>query len=315
VFQQLLSRYPPETFSGSPQPEELPERLHPSGQARCPICGHTPDPALARFQRRSYFACRDCGMIYLIGFGQADVRYDEGYFFSRYRKQYGKTYLEDFQSIKDKSAVRLKRIRRIASSAVRLLDVGCAYGPFLQAAAERGFQPHGLDVAGEAVRYVRDELGIPCGQGDFATEGALDQLEGAEQGFNVVTMWYVIEHFRDAGAVLRRVNALLPAGGVFAFSTPNAAGISGRRNRTRFLENSPKDHYTVWSPRITAGILRRYGFRLSKVVVTGHHGERFPWPRRMDSRSVAASGFSAVSRVLRLGDTFEAYAVKQRDLA
>ena len=25
-------------------------------------------------------------------------------------------------------------------------------------------------------------------------------------------------------------------------------------------------------------ILQRYGFRLSEVVVTGHHGERFPWP-------------------------------------
>jgi 2-polyprenyl-3-methyl-5-hydroxy-6-metoxy-1,4-benzoquinol methylase len=315
VFQELLSRYPAEVFSRSPQLSELPARLRPSSPARCPICGQTTNPAAARFEKRSYFACRDCGAIYLVGFGQADVHYDEGYFFSRYRKQYGRTYLEDFQSIKKKAAVRLKRIRRIAPSALRMLDVGCAYGPFLQAATEQGFQAHGLDVAGEAVSYVREKLGIPCGQGDFAAEGALDQLEGAERGFHVVTMWYVVEHFRSAGAVLRRINALLPKGGVFAFSTPNAAGISGRRNRTRFLENSPQDHYTVWSPRTAAGILERYGFRLRKVVVTGHHGERFPWPGHPSPGSAIASGFSALSRMLRLGDTFEAYAVKQRDPA
>jgi len=81
------------------------------------------------------------------------------------------------------------------------------------------------------------------------------------------------------------------------------------------LEHSPQDHYTVWSPKITAGILQRYGFRLNKVVVTGHHGERFPWPGHLDSESLVALGFAALSRLLRLGDTFEAYAVKQRDLA
>jgi len=338
VFQELLSRYPPETFSGPPLLSELPARLQPSAPACCPICGQTATPALARFERRSYFACRDCRMIYLIGFGQEDVHYDEGYFFSRYEKQYGKTYLEDFQSIKRAAGPRLKRIRRIAPEAptavcseappsaatpsaapsspgLRLLDVGCAYGPFLQAAAQQGFQAHGLDVAREAVRYVRDQLGLPCWVGDFAAEGGLQQIDGREAGFDVITMWYVLEHFRDTAAVLRRVNSLLRKGGVFAFATPNAAGISGRRSRARFLKNSPRDHYTVWSPRSTAGVLKRYGFQLRNVAVTGHHGERFPWPGRLAPESVITSGFTALSRLLRLGDTFEAYAVKQRDLS
>jgi hypothetical protein len=48
-------------------------------------------------------------------------------------------------------------------------------------------------------------------------------------------------------------------------------------------------------------------------VVTGHHGERFPWPGRLDPESFVTSGFSRVSRLLRLGDTFEVYAVKKGD--
>ena len=188
--------------------------------------------------------------------------------------------------------------------------MGCAYGPFLQAAAERGLQPQGLDLAREAVGYVRDRLGIPCGVGDFADREGLREIEGRELGFDVVTMWYVIEHFREAGAVLRRVNALLKPGGVFAFSTPSAAGISARKNRIDFLRNSPQDHYTIWTPSTARGVLKRYGFRLEKVVVTGHHGERFPWPGCLAPESAIAAGYTRLSRLLGLGDTFEAYAIK-----
>jgi SAM-dependent methyltransferase len=167
-----------------------------------------------------------------------------------------------------------------------------------------------LEVSREAAEYVRDRLGIPCGVGDFSSGEGLGPMEASEGRFDVITMWYVIEHFKDTDGVLLRVNRLLKPGGVFAFSTPSAAGISGRRSRTGFLRRSPPDHYTVWSPRASRGILERFGFRLKRVVVTGHHGERFPWPGGLAPGSAPAGVFTALSRLLRLGDTFEAYAVK-----
>ena len=99
----------------------------------------------------------------------------------------------------------------------------------------------------------------------------------------------------------------------FAAST-SASGISARRELSLFLENSPPDHYTVWPLRSVAPVLARFGLELRKIVVTGHHGERFPWPGRLRPDSPVTSGLSRLSRLLRLGDTFEAYAVKVRDL-
>ncbi|UCF99070.1 MAG: methyltransferase domain-containing protein [Spirochaetaceae bacterium] len=360
VFEDLLSRYPPETFSESPQLSKLPALLQASGGSQCPVCGRTDNPATARFTERSYFRCLNCGILYLIAFGQRNVqgiRYGGEYFFSEYRKQYGKTYLEDFQTIKGMAAARLKQIRALTKPAQaradstaparspapatgaaaeparnpatvagaarqpvtsgsdpRLLDVGCAYGPFLQAAAEQGYRVQGLDISEEAVSYVRDRLGIPCRVGDFSAAEDTPELAGEQEKFDVITMWYVVEHFRDTAEVLGRVNRLLRPGGVFAFSTPSASGISARKNGNRFLQNSPQDHYTVWPLGSVSGILGRFGFRLKQIVVTGHHGERFPWPGELSSKSVIAAGFSVLSRMLRLGDTFEAYALKVRQL-
>jgi predicted TPR repeat methyltransferase len=127
-----------------------------------------------------------------------------------------------------------------------------------------------------------------------------------------VTLWYVLEHFPDADGVLAKASALLPKGGVFAFSTPNGRGISARRDLQRFLLNSPGDHFTIFSPRKLGATLARYGFALRRVRVTGHHPERFPGVlgRAAQKWAGAARVIRAASVLLRLGDTFEAYAVR-----
>lgn len=304
LFERLLAPRPPaspaHTLEGL-SPEALLPALLPAGSRDCPACKQHLSPAVARFPRRSYFRCRRCGLIYLACFGVETRNYGESYFFEEYRRQYGRTYLEDFAAIKASGGERLRLLRRFlprrADGPPRLLDVGCAYGPFLQAARELGMAAEGLEVSAEAAGYVRKELGIPCTRGDFLQ----DAIPGGP--FDALTMWYVLEHFPDAAGALRRANRLLRAGGVLAFSTPSAGGISARRSLRSFLQGSPTDHFTVWSPRLTRPLLRRFGFSLRRVRVTGHHPERFP-------QGLPPRVLEAASRLFALGDTFEAYAVK-----
>jgi hypothetical protein len=101
----------------------------------------------------------------------------------------------------------------------------------------------------------------------------------------------------------------LNTGGVLAFSTPNSSGISGRLSLKKFLEKSPADHWTVWDARRVKKILRRFGFAVKKITVTGHHPERFPLCSGLQS-GLAYSIVLFLSRLFRLGDTFEVYAEK-----
>ena len=273
-----------------------------SGYPSCPVCGER-GTSLARNSIRAYLKCPQCGLIYLFSMGESKENYSKNYFFEEYKKQYGKTYLEDFDLIKERGYERLKCITGLSHSAnKKSLDIGCAFGPFLKASAEAGFKPTGCDIAEEALEFIKSELGFP-------TRNAKNEsvFRGGEM-FSLITMWYVIEHLEDLTNILKDVSRSLEPNGVFAFSTPNASGISGRKNLKKFLLGGPKDHYTVWSPKSARKTLANFGLKVKKIVVTGHHPERFRLPgcRKGPLRGI----YLLISKIFGLGDTFEAYAVK-----
>jgi len=198
--------------------------------------------------------------------------------------------------------------------APRLLDVGCAYGPFLSAAYEAGYQPEGLDPVDSAVAYVQNELGFPAWNTPFENFEGIGGRGDVKSTYDIVSMWFVLEHFTRVDRILRKANHLLTVGGLLAFSTPNSAGISGRKSLKKFLKQSPRDHHTVWTPSAARNIVPRYGFKIRKIVVTGHHPERFPGVKGVGTSKFAGEVLTRFSRIAHLGDTFEVYAEKVGDI-
>jgi len=286
------------------------ETLQVHGSAQCPVCGRGGNAVTARFEDRTYRKCPRCGIVSLESFATHQMKYGEEYFSSEYKAQYGRTYLEDFDAIKRASVPRVRLVKELSGKNVdgAVVDIGCAYGPFLDAAREAGLPGYGVDVSSGAVSYVRKKLGIPalCASFESVARGSLPRR------IRAITMWYVIEHFTGTDLVLRKAASLLPPGGVFAFSTPNGRGISGRLDPLRFLKNSPADHFTVFSPRGLRRLLSGYGLELRAVRVTGHHPERFPGilGRSADQHPGLYRLVRGMSKLFGLGDTFEAYAVK-----
>jgi len=294
--------------SGETDPSSFVAALDTTGSRGCPVCGSRVNRAEHRQKEKSYFRCSKCGIAYLETFSGETTRYEKEYFFEEYRKQYGRTYLDDFERIRVFAKERLAELGKLSPGLTgkTILDVGCAYGPFLAEAGARGLFPYGVDVAEDAVEYVGNVLAIPAWRGDFL---AFDPEEAfGVEGFDIVTLWYVIEHFRDLDAALRKISGILRSGGILALSTPNGKGISGRRKGGDFYRNSPNDHFSVWDPASAKSLLEKYGFIVKRVRVTGHHPERFP---DGISKIVGERIRGMLSRALCLGDTFEAYAEKQ----
>lgn len=282
---------------------------------RCPVCRTLGHPVFARTEHKSYHRCGACGMEYLSVHQLPPKEYSEAYFFEDYQKQYGKTYLQDFPHIQGLGRQRLSFLdRRCGPSPAprRILDVGCAYGPFLAAVAQVGHVPFGLDVASAAVEYVRDHLGFPAVQASYL---AFDWSSAfpREAGPDVVTLWFVIEHFPDLEAVLRKTNSLLPVGGLFAFSTPNGQGITRTFQPEKFWRESPDDHFSIWNPRNTRAVLERFGFEVIAFRITGRHPERFPGVKKPSG--LRYSMIALLDRWFGWGDTFEVYAKKRNHLS
>jgi len=278
----------------------------------CPVCGGpVSGKSLFRFPERTYCRCPKCAVLYMNRTGKPPVEYGREYFFELYQKQYGKTYIEDFPNLIAAGKRRLGIIKTMlpAASPCSLLDIGCAYGPFLAAAREEGFSPVGIDPAEDAVNYVNQNLGIPAIQG-FFPDCPVPDTTGCAPPYDAVTLWFVIEHFRNCVPAFAEIRKILKPGGVLAFSTPSFSGISGRSSLGRFLENSPGDHWTVWSPAAARKALRLAGFRVQKIAVTGHHPERFPLLGKLvkGKNNPLYRLLLAFSKAFALGDTFEVYA-------
>jgi len=279
----------------------------------CPVCNSENTYAVARFTDRTYRRCSKGGLIFMERLNPPPVEYENDYFFESYKKQYGKTYLDDFDNIKKAGKQRLKIIDKILCrkgddcEQPTLLDIGCAFGPFLDAAREENYSVFGLDPAKEAVDYVRQKLGIEAVQGLFPfTYSALSD----SQHYSVITLWYVIEHFTECKIILNEIKRILKPGGIMAFSAPSYSGISGSSDLKKFLYTSPADHFTVWSPRIVKRVLFRAGFKVKKIIITGHHPERFPILGRFakSKKSPVYWLLLAISKLFKLGDTFEVFA-------
>lgn len=287
----------------------------------CPVCQDKEkvNPVAARIPQRTFSRCKDCGMLYMSWtIDEENTDYNEAYFFDDYKKQYGKTYLEDFESIKSQCVRRCGEVDSIFRKNNKgvvtpsVMDIGCAFGPYLDAASDAGWQVFGTDISKEAVEYVQNKLHYAACVSSFPVFDS--ETSFGVRNFDAVTMWYVIEHFQNLDAVLKTVSKLVKTGGVFAFSTPSAGGVSGTYNRQSFFTNSPSDHYTLWEPSKAASILKKYGFRLVKTVVTGHHPERFPALKNKPLKGFKFWWYSLKSRIFGLGDTFEVYCVKEKDI-
>lgn len=272
-----------------------------------------PDKVIFRDEHKTIRRCSSCGMIY-ISFNSDDaISYEKEYFFNDYKRQYGKTYLEDFNSIKAAGVRRAAIIDSLywkkhksnsrINQAPTILDIGCAYGPFLASAADTGWTPYGTDASLEAIEYVNNNFEYPAVQSFFP------DFEPAESfgrtRFEAVTMWYVIEHFENLHKVLSKISSLLQPNGVFAFSTPSGSGVSAYYDLKKFFLNSPIDHYSIFEPSKISNILKKYGFKVKKIIYTGHHPERFPNYTKENEKKILLK-----SKLMNLGDTFEVYCVK-----
>ena len=310
----------------------------------CPICGAgKPYEIAARTPDRTVAKCLNCEIHYLSFIISPPKQYSKNYFFDEYKAQYGKTYLEDFDSIRKQGLRRMniidnfyeqifykKRTYNIFSTEKRILDIGCAYGPFLYAAKQKSWQAIGTDISEAAVQYVTENLKLPAFISAFPalpekfefifkktiTGSGYEKLSVPlnDGSFAAVSMWYVIEHFQDLDSVLCRINSLLMPGGIFAFSTPNLRGVTGRFFQKKFFTQSPSDHYSIWDEKSVTMQLEKYGFKILKIVSTGHHPERFQLLTPLKKDGFVRSALTAISKLFKLGDTMEVYAMKQNTL-
>jgi 2-polyprenyl-3-methyl-5-hydroxy-6-metoxy-1,4-benzoquinol methylase len=106
------------------------------------------------------------------------------------------------------------------SKDVQILDVGCAGGAFVKAAVDAGFSAIGIEPSSWMCEYGRTEYGLDLRQ------GILEDFTFADQSFDIITLWDVLEHVYTPVEVLRECHRLLKPGGLLIVNYPDYASLA-----------------------------------------------------------------------------------------
>lgn len=218
---------------------------------KCIVCqSRHSDRAYAGLMR-----CSSCGHVC------ADMNYDElalkglyakGYFFG---EEYS-DYLADRDAIQKNFNQRLK----VLCSHIdifrhkHLLEIGCAYGFFLEIARNSFETVKGFDITVEGIAYAAKQLKVDVTCADF-----LQHNFGARR-FDVVCMWDTIEHLQNPHLYIEKIAGLTESGALIAITTGDIESFNACINKSRWRLIHPPTHLHYFSRKTLERMLQRYGF-------------------------------------------------------
>lgn len=199
--------------------------------------------------------CNQCGLIYI----SPRPSFDE--IINLYRHNAASEFTE--VNIPREFAGRLhaKHNLKIISSYVKkgtILEIGSGSGYFLDEARRLGFEPYGIEINPIQVKFIRNELRIPC------EESPLTRYVFGEKQFDIVYHCDVISHFFDPISEFRKIQEKMKEGGLLIFETGNFGEISQKYFRQIQRFNYPQ-HLFLFSTNNQIELLDITGFKLVKI--------------------------------------------------
>lgn len=199
--------------------------------------------------------CRACGYVF------ADMRLTDEELFQLYNEEFFtgaefSNYAADAKFFRKNFALRLDELKKFLDPARhrRLLEIGCAYGFFLDVVRDEFAHVEGIDITDAGVRYAREELKLDVVQADFLAH------DYGAQKFDVVCMWDTIEHLREPQAYVEKIAAHTRPGALLALTTGDIESFNARLRKDRWRLIHPPTHLHYFSPKSIAQLLDAHGF-------------------------------------------------------
>ena len=225
----------------------------------CPACGRTTAHAF-RYRKNGceIRSCEECGL------GRAETAdfdpqsyYTGDYFSGGHADGYG-DYAGAEAVLRREFAGTVDFIRRFRQSG-KLIEVGCAYGFFLEE-AKRHFDVSGIELAEDAASAAR-------ARGLDVLSGVADEENLAKLGkADVIVLLDVVEHLPDPHEVLARCARFLEPGGIIVLTTGDFGSALARWAGPRWRLMTPPQHLWFFTKDSMTRLARRFGMAVESFA-------------------------------------------------
>lgn len=231
---------------------------------QCILCDTSDFSIIHRKEHWQYLRCLNCGLVSLYPKPTAQV-------LRRNYKDYLPVHpkeIEKWQTMIKPVVVKSANVidSWVKTGTGRLLDIGCGYGFFLQEMKSRGWEVEGIEISKVGRQYAREKWAIPV------YSRPLEDLALTESSFDVVTLFYVVEHVLDPITLLREVNRVLKPGGLVLLRWPHSTPIVkilGSLSNRLDIYHTPY-HLYDFSPETIEKLLVLSGFEEIETMIGGH---------------------------------------------
>ncbi len=227
----------------------------------CHLCGYSEFKPIVTVHW-SIKKCLNCGLV------QASPLPSQQQVEAFYQGDLSKNYQPYLSQLSIHRQYFQRRIKEISQKIPdgRILDIGCALGPFLEVAKKHGYQALGIDSSKFAINYCQ-RLGLN------AQNIALESLKG-ENSFDVITCFDTIEHELHPLAMVKKTYSLLKRGGLAIFTTPNHDNLAQRLMGRFWPGYRHPEHLFFFTPATLQLLFEKAGF--TKISIVKDETRPFP---------------------------------------
>jgi 2-polyprenyl-3-methyl-5-hydroxy-6-metoxy-1,4-benzoquinol methylase len=159
------------------------------------------------------------------------------------------------RSITTKQKVEL--INRYAPTKGSILDYGCGTGVFLTACKKDGWKVQGVEPNDKARELAAESAG---------TTIATDLGEVANEKFNVITLWHVLEHIHMLNETISQLISHLTEDGVLIVAVPNADSHDAKQYKENWAAYDVPRHLYHFTQPTMKRFLKRHKMQLEEVL-------------------------------------------------
>jgi len=232
--------------------------------AACILCGILPDRQVYQNGSWQYYQCGKCGLVSLHPLPSEDEvlkAYDN---YLPVKSNEIDCWQNMIAPVVDASANLV--LENSKTDGIRLLDIGCGYGFFLKKMVQYGWQVEGIEVSRPGRDYARRELGL-C-----IHAKSLEAMAFPSEQFDVVTLFYVIEHVHNPALVLKEVYRILKPNGMLLLRWPHSTPVVkvlGPLAPKIDIYHTPF-HLYDFNPTAMTKLVARVGFSAVQHLIGGY---------------------------------------------
>ncbi len=211
------------------------------------------------YKGHHYYRCNSCGLVSTYPYP------DKQQIIKHYKKKFEKgnyqllqTYSSDYKKVYEEFASileqEMRKNNKNLNKKMKVLDIGCFTGEFLEILLRKGVDVYGLELQKEAVEIANKRLHGKVKRADVMT------APFPKEKFDAITLFGLIEHVTNPAKLIAQCYKLLKKDGIIMIQTPNSSSLFALIMQKYWPPYAPVEHIHLFSRKSLEILLHKNNF-------------------------------------------------------